>query len=88
MIIKRQRLYSGYEESNGYGLSYMPAQVMTDYALNPVEDSVKYLETTRVGEIKPVKKKLNLVKGLVSPLKKIIGKRKADNNLGDAKNKN
>lgn len=61
----------------------MPAQVMTDYALNPVENSVDYLETTRIGEIKPVKRKLRLVKGIVSPFKKIIGKRKADNNPGD-----
>ena len=84
MIIKRQRLYSGYSECSGYGVSYMPSQVMTDYALNPIENSVNYLESTRIGEVTPVKKKLKLAKGIVSPIKRIIGKRKAKNNPGDA----
>lgn len=76
MIVKRQKNYSGYSEINMGGSTYMPAQVMTDYALDPLENSVSYLESTPVGKFEPVGRKLRLTRGIVSPLKKLLGKNK------------
>ena len=72
MIVKRQKNYSGYSEFNMGGSTYMPTQVMTDYALDPIENSVSYLESTPVGKFEPVGKKLRLTRGIVSPPQKII----------------
>jgi len=69
MIVKRQKHYSGYSDIDINGASYYPAQVMTDYALEPIENSVLYLESTPVGKFKPVNKKLRLARGIVSPKK-------------------
>jgi hypothetical protein len=79
MKVKRQKNYSGYGDLSLSGASYMPAQVMTNYALDPIENSVSYLESTPVGKYEPIGKKLRMARGIVSPLKKILKKKEIKN---------
>lgn len=74
MIILRkiQKSYSGYGDINLNGVKYHSSQVVTNYALDPIETSVDYLSDTPVAEIAPVNRKLKQFKGIVNPLKKLI----------------
>ena len=82
MIIKRSRLYSGYGEVNLNGIGYQSVQLTDNYLLNPSEKAIDYMIDSKAGQIKPVKKKLNLVKRIVSPVRSII-----KNHRKDKKNK-
>ena len=81
MIIKRSRLYSGYGEVNLNGIGYQSAQLTDNYLLNPAEKVVDSVSDSPAGNIKPVKKKLNLVKQIVSPMRTIIKNHRKDKKI-------
>ena len=62
MIILRDQLFSSYSEAPMLGYSYYPSQVLTNYALDPLEKSADWIDNTTVGNLKPVKKKTRMVK--------------------------
>jgi hypothetical protein len=79
MIILRDQLFSSYSEVPIEGYSYYPSQVLTNYALDPLEKSADWIENTAiVGDLKPIKKKTRMVKKVTASLKSLV-KRK-DNN--------
>jgi hypothetical protein len=71
MVIKR-KLYSGTSEAILEGVTYYPSQVITDYALDPIDKTLDYVESTRIGKLEPVRKKTSRFAGVVKPLKKLL----------------
>ena len=72
MIILRDQLFSSYSEAPIEGYSYYPSQVLTNYALDPLEKSADWVENTTVGNLKPVKKKTRLIKKVTASLKSLV----------------
>lgn len=77
MIIKR-KLYSGAVEAMPSGVTYYPSQVITDYALDPLDKTLDYIDSTRIGKLDSVKKKTSRFAGIVKPLKRILRRNKKE----------
>lgn len=75
MIILRDQLFSSYSEAPIEGYSYYPSQVLTNYALDPLEKSADWVENTAMGDLKPVKKKTRLIKKVTASLKTLVKRR-------------
>ena len=80
MIILRDQLFSSYSEVPIEGYSYYPSQVLTNYALDPLEKSADWVENTTVGNLKPVKKKTRLIKKVTASLKSLVKRKDKNNN--------
>ena len=76
---RKSKVYSGVAEAMVSGTTYYPSQVITDYALEPLDKTLDYIDNTRIGKLDSVKKKTSRFAGIVKPLKKIMArKRKKD----------
>ena len=80
MKLKRiSKVYSGVSEVMPSGVSYYSSQVITDYALDPLDKTLDYIDNTKIGKLESVKKKTSRFAGIVKPLKRILArKRKKD----------
>ena len=77
MIIKR-KLYSGVSESMPSGVTYYPRQVISDYALDPLDKTLDYIDSTKIGKLDSVKKKTSRFAGIVKPLKRILRRKRKE----------
>lgn len=81
MILKRKsRTYSDLPE----GVSYYSSQVLTNYALNPLDKTIDYIDNTKLGKLKPIKKQTTRFASVIKPLKWALKRNK--NNHDHTKN--
>lgn len=73
---RKSKVYSGVSEAMVSGTTYYPSQVITDYALEPLDKTLDYIDNTRIGKLDSVKKKTSRFAGVVKPLKKILARKK------------
>lgn len=73
---RKSKVYSGVAEAMVSGTTYYPSQVITDYALEPLDKTLDYIDNTRIGKLDSVKKKTSRFAGVVKPLKKILARKK------------
>ena len=80
MIIKR-KIFAGYAETPISSVSYHSGQILGNYVLNPVDKAVdKVDDIPVVKDSKIVKRKVDRVKGIVKPLKKLLRNRAINKN--------
>lgn len=68
MIILRKKGFSEDNSSNNsesLGWTYYPSQ----YIAEPLDQGLNYLESSKIGELKPVKRKSRMVRGVTKWLK-------------------
>ena len=58
MKLKR-KLFSGYSESIPEAVTYKSAQILSDYVLDPVDNSVKVISNSPLGKVGVVEKKID-----------------------------
>lgn len=73
MIIYR-KYFSGYSGTPINGASYYPGKLLNNTVLNPIDKTLTKINNTPIGKIKPLNKKLERVKNIVKPIKKLINK--------------
>lgn len=65
-----------YSETPVKSSSYINSQVIQDatesYIINPIDNVVSYVESSKIGKMEPVKRKTGMIKRVTTPVKKYI----------------
>lgn len=78
MIILRKKYFSEENSSDGVGNNTDWASYPVQYIAEPLEHGLDYLESSKVGELEPVKKKSRMVRNITKWLKSRSNKPKKD----------
>lgn len=81
----RRKIYSGVAEANPAGSSYVSSgQVMNSsgsiYILDSADNIIDTIDNSRIGNVKSVKRKLNIFKRAIHPTKEYLIYRRNNKN--------